>query len=116
MGKTAFKCVLVIIVILIASITINYLITPISMISHSVSLDMSDLYNKTFISENAANKLIVESKYCHFISQDQNNVISDQLMNYEFKDGIIKINTNLNFIVLSSSSLFEIKEGTFFYA
>ena len=116
MGKSAFKCILIIIAIVVAFVTINYLITPISIISKSISIDLEELYSKTFISENNVTKLIIESDCCHFISQNQNDVVSDQLMIYEFKDGIIKINSSLNFIVLSSCSLFEITEGKFFYA
>ena len=114
--KNTLRIVIIFIVACFTILLINYIVTPVNLISKGFQTDINSLINVNFISENGINKLKLIDEELASFTYEENDIIAEQKLSYEYQDGLITINSEYRFILLSEISLFGIKNGDFYYA
>lgn len=114
--KNTLRIVIIFIVACFTILLINYIVTPVNLISNGFQTDINSLINVNFISENGINKLKLIDEELASFTYEENDIIAEQKLSYEYQDGLITINSEYHFILLSEISLFGIKNGDFYYA
>lgn len=113
--KNSFKLIIIFASISLLVLIINYLLTPINLISNGFKTEQIQIIDNEYHSEDGDKSIIfdIENNAKYTIYTRANEQI--QNFKYSFKDGVIEISSNLKFICTSATVLFELNERIFYY-